>query len=311
MVVGGGAAGIAAATYAAKDGANVALVDAGPNIGGELLSGLPIDGCLNQRGEWVGKNPDQLGVLERTFLTASADAKAQAEAIAAESERKTRRTRRVALAVLSFFAVGATMSSILAYLAFREARQNEMRAELATVEAHNRFAGALGAAAYGLIDADPLLALALGAEAIARAEGAPPAYESRAALAAARRALARWGPVVFGSPIAVGDALAIALNADGSLLATAQRNGNIDLIDTATGRKIGSSLRGHVGGVRDLDFGPRGRWLASAGADGTVRLWPVTDGLAGAGVTGNNPICARSATGGGSCMSSCETALAS
>lgn len=53
VVVGGGAAGIAAATYAAKGGAKTALVDAGPNIGGELLSGLPIDGCLNQRGEWV------------------------------------------------------------------------------------------------------------------------------------------------------------------------------------------------------------------------------------------------------------------
>ncbi len=53
VVVGGGAAGIAAATYAAKGGAKTALVEAGPNIGGELLSGLPIDGGLNQRGEWV------------------------------------------------------------------------------------------------------------------------------------------------------------------------------------------------------------------------------------------------------------------
>ena len=53
VVVGGGAAGIAAATYAAKGGARTALIDAGPNLGGELLSGLPIDGCLNQRGEKV------------------------------------------------------------------------------------------------------------------------------------------------------------------------------------------------------------------------------------------------------------------
>lgn len=53
VVVGGGAAGIAAATYAAKNGAKTALVEAGPSIGGELLSGLPIDGCLNQHGEWV------------------------------------------------------------------------------------------------------------------------------------------------------------------------------------------------------------------------------------------------------------------
>lgn len=53
VVVGGGAAGIAAAWSAARGGARTALVDAGPLVGGELLSGLPIDGCKNQHGEWV------------------------------------------------------------------------------------------------------------------------------------------------------------------------------------------------------------------------------------------------------------------
>ena len=53
LVVGGGSAGIAAAASAARNGARTLLVDAGPMIGGELLSGIPIDGCLNTRGEWV------------------------------------------------------------------------------------------------------------------------------------------------------------------------------------------------------------------------------------------------------------------
>jgi len=53
IVLGGGSAGIAAAIAAARNGAHTILVDAGPNIGGEMLSGIPIDGCLSSRGEWV------------------------------------------------------------------------------------------------------------------------------------------------------------------------------------------------------------------------------------------------------------------
>lgn len=53
VVIGGGAAGIAAAVSASRNGARTLLVEAGPMIGGEMLSGLPIDGCLNTRGEWV------------------------------------------------------------------------------------------------------------------------------------------------------------------------------------------------------------------------------------------------------------------
>ncbi len=54
-VIGGGAAGVAAAIAAAKTGSRTILVDAGPMLGGELLSGMSIDGALNARGEWVVK----------------------------------------------------------------------------------------------------------------------------------------------------------------------------------------------------------------------------------------------------------------
>ena len=131
-----------------------------------LYRGTPLLSAL----EWAGQNPDQLGEMERIFLDASAETKAKAEAIAAEKKRRTRRVRRVTIAVLSLLALGATMASVVAFIALREARLNEERAELATIEAHERFAGALGAAAYGMVEADPLLALFLGAEAVVRAE---------------------------------------------------------------------------------------------------------------------------------------------
>ena len=52
-VVGGGAAGIGTAVAAARNGARVVLIDAGPMVGGELVSGIPVDGCLSSAGEWV------------------------------------------------------------------------------------------------------------------------------------------------------------------------------------------------------------------------------------------------------------------
>lgn len=61
-VIGGGAAGIGAAIAAAKSGSRTILIEAGPIFGGELLSGMSIDGVLNGRGEWVVR-----GVADEIF----------------------------------------------------------------------------------------------------------------------------------------------------------------------------------------------------------------------------------------------------
>lgn len=53
VVIGGGSAGFAAAIAAARNGARTALVEAGPALGGELLTGMTIDGAINARGEWI------------------------------------------------------------------------------------------------------------------------------------------------------------------------------------------------------------------------------------------------------------------
>jgi len=55
VVIGGGSAGISAAVSAAKNGAKTLLVESGSMVGSDLLAGLPIDGCLSSRGEWIVK----------------------------------------------------------------------------------------------------------------------------------------------------------------------------------------------------------------------------------------------------------------
>jgi WD40 repeat protein len=225
--------------------------------------------------EWVEGHREQLGAIERDFVEASACAAREAEAIAGERQRRSRRIRRIAVAALSILALGATAASVVAFLAYRQAQFNENRAALASSEARQRFAGALGAAAHGLVDTDPYLALALAAEGTARAESGPPGFDARATLVAARRVLAGGGPFLMGSPIAAGDALAIALSPDGKQIAIAQRDGSIRLVDTQTKQMSRSPLTGHRGGVRDLEFGSNGRRLISVGVDGTVRVWSV------------------------------------
>ena len=114
----------------------------------------------------------------------------------------------VALAIL---AAGTSLSSLIAYRAANQARANAERAAAATREAQERFVTALGSAAFGHVREDPRLALALAAEAIARARDKAPAYDTRAAIIAARQTLAHGQVFVLGSPIPAGDALAIAV----------------------------------------------------------------------------------------------------
>ena len=67
VVLGAGASGIAAALATARAGMRTLLVDAGPMPGGELISGMAIDGALNGQGEWIlgGLGRDILAECER------------------------------------------------------------------------------------------------------------------------------------------------------------------------------------------------------------------------------------------------------
>jgi WD40 repeat protein len=242
-----------------------------------LYRGTPLLSAL----DWMEKNADQLGDLERSFIEASVQARDRERAALEAEEHRRRRLRRIATGALALLAAGATAASAVAFLAFRDAKSNKELADVATVEANERFAVALGAVANELVEEDPLLALYLAGEAAARAPDNAPGYDARSSLLAARYALSKGGPALLGSPVSAGDARVIALSADGALLAVGGRDGSLDLIDAVTRKSTGPTVRGHKGGIEDLDFRPDGRMFASVGDDGLVQLWPVEGGTIG------------------------------
>ncbi|MCS6888134.1 MAG: serine/threonine protein kinase [Chloroflexus sp.] len=71
----------------------------------------------------------------------------------------------------------------------------------------------------------------------------------------------------------------IAFSPDGRQIAVGSINGNVYLLDAATGN-VQHELRGHDGWVviRGVAYSPDGRLLASASLDGSVRLWNPANG---------------------------------
>lgn len=68
LVIGGGISGIIAAASAAKAGADTILVESGPVLGGDAISGMVIDACLNAKGQWIiGGVPRELFQLCEQF----------------------------------------------------------------------------------------------------------------------------------------------------------------------------------------------------------------------------------------------------
>jgi WD40 repeat protein len=68
----------------------------------------------------------------------------------------------------------------------------------------------------------------------------------------------------------------VAYDYESERIAVGDMNGNIILINAATGNII-KSLHGHSSRVLDLQFSPDNRLLASSGLDGIIRIWNADD----------------------------------
>ena len=238
-----------------------------------LYQGTPLITAL----DWREANPAQLGSLENLFLDCAKHRHTDAEEKAAKGRQRNRRILHTGIALLTLLTLGATLSTVVAYKAYKDSQNNAQLAEQATATANFRFASALGAAAYGHYAEDPRLSLVIASEAMARSSSLnpprAPAFDTRAAMLSARQVLAKGGPFLWGSPIVAGNALSIALNPIGTILAIGNKDGEVQFLDVASHQEIQPGIKDHAGGVRDLEFSPDGKSMVSVGVDGKVLLW--------------------------------------
>jgi WD40 repeat protein/serine/threonine protein kinase len=84
-------------------------------------------------------------------------------------------------------------------------------------------------------------------------------------------------PAALTMPGHAGEVYCVAYSPKGDQFASAGKDGEVKLWNTASSRVV-RTLRGHAGGVGAVAFAPDGHMLASAGEDGAIRLWDLEAG---------------------------------
>ncbi len=276
---------------------------------GALLRGTP----LQQAMEWANRETIILSTQEQTFIQNSRDAAAHLEQ---EKEAQRQReleqakalseSRRRQIVVVRFASIGLAFLLILALCGAVFALWQRGIAQENALEAEIQATAAFVAQETAIANEHIAATRAVEAEnAQATAESDRQEAENQRSLAEAARTEAeteraeaiRQGRITLAQSLVSLSVNTVNQNNDRELAALLaleanrlnnETNGNIGwYVDSALRPLIGqpyfnSTLLGHSGSVRAVTFSPDGLWLASGGADNSIRLWPLADPAAAA-----------------------------
>ncbi|MGI8457633.1 MAG: TIR domain-containing protein [Propionibacteriaceae bacterium] len=237
--------------------------------GGHDDSYLLRGGRLLGLQEWVASHGPVLTDVETRFLQASRDFAAR------EIERIQRANRRLRqlLGAAAVLLVLAVVAGAVADVQAGRARTNAAQAhEQSTIAKTQQ----LMSDAAALRPSQPDLSLLLNSEAVRRA----PAGLATDAVVALRQTMNRTFRVAKVLPHS-DTVNAVDFSQDGTILATAGKDGAVRIWDTATGQPVGAPFTAHQANVRDVAVSPedgRGSVVASTSDGGTVWVWKRLSG---------------------------------